>query len=385
MKRTIFRAHHFCSKECFKDGNILCQKEREKTCLERFKVKNYFMLNDEIKKSMMKKYGIDNPQKHELFKQKTYDTIKKMYGTKYFFNTNEFKEKSKITLFNKYGIITNNNFEIPEVREKIKKTVIKKYGVDNPFKSSIIRKKILETNIKRYNVDISLKSPIIRKKILETNIKRYGFSYPMQNNEIKEKVQNTNLEKYGVKSPLESKEIQKKIKETNIKKYGTEYLPKNIKIREKITNTMIKRYGVKNALQNPELLKKALETMKNNNLCWKSKPEEKFYEFLCEKFGKNNIIRQKFIFKWPIDFFIKNINLYLQFDGVFWHGLIKPLDWYKNHPSKKINSCYKKFYIDKEQDIYFKENSLNLLRITDKQFNNMDSESIYNLIYNFTN
>lgn len=51
----------------------------------------------------------------------------------YYFQTEEFKEKTKQTYLQKYG--TDHHTRVPEVREKIRAACQEKYGVDNPWKN----------------------------------------------------------------------------------------------------------------------------------------------------------------------------------------------------------------------------------------------------------
>ena len=112
--------------------------------------------------------------------------------------------------------------------------------------------------------------------------------------------------------------------------------------------------------------------MKKNGTYKKSKSEDKFYEFLCEKFDKDDIERQKLIdgHNQPIDFYIKSIDIYIQFDGVYWHGLHKPINILREEAktSKRTANLYKCYYKDKRQNKWFLKNNLKLVRVTDKEF-----------------
>ena len=68
---------------------------------------------------------------------------------------------------------------------------------------------------------------------------------------------------------------------------------------------------------------------------------------------------------WPIDFFISFIGTFIQLDGVYWHGLDRPILKIKESKSARDQQIYKKWLTDREQDRWFQENKLNLVRITD--------------------
>jgi len=67
---------------------------------------------------------------------------------------------------------------------------------------------------------------------------------------------------------------------------------------------------------------------------------------------------------WSIDVYVPYVSVYFQFDGVYWHGLDRPVSEITN---KKI---LKKVERDRRQVEWFSENSLNLVRITDVEWEN---------------
>lgn len=116
------------------------------------------------------------------------------------------------------------------------------------------------------------------------------------------------------------------------------------------------------------------QTMKRNGLYGgKSKKEDGCYKFLCENFGDQNIERQLRINNWDIDFYIKSLNLYIQYDGLFWHGLKHTLDELLNSNKPRLSGIYKTYLRDREQEKWFIENNKNLLRIIE----NSDLEYIF--------
>ena len=63
-------------------------------------------------------------------------------------------------------------------------------------------------------------------------------------------------------------------------------------------------------------------TKKKNRTFNTSKPEEETYKLLCEKFGKNNVLRQYKSEKYPFncDFYIKTQDLYIECNFSWTHG-----------------------------------------------------------------
>lgn len=127
----------------------------------------------------------------------------------------------------------------------------------------------------------------------------------------------------------------------------------------------------KNPGNTPEACVKRHKTMKKNNSYRKSSPEDRMFEYLIEKFGEYDVTRNELVnSKWPIDFYIKSIDLYVQLDGVYWHGLDRPIDVIAEHKSKRDVQIHKKWKIDREQEQWFEKNKLKLMRITDVEFKN---------------
>ena len=211
------------------------------------------------------------------------------------------------------------------------KRMLKDQNILKPKESICLRRK--QTNLTKYGVAHTLGSLKVREKIKQTNLEKYGVESPLQNKKIREKIKQTNLEKYNAEFPTQSKKIQEKIKQTCLQKYGCSCSLSNSQTREKIKQTCIKKYGVENPSQSaeikqklgkisssPEILQKIYETKKRNHSFNVSTPENLIYERLSEKFGK--VLRQYKSEKYPFacDFYIPEIDLYVEFQGIWTHG-----------------------------------------------------------------
>lgn len=82
---------------------------------------------------------------------------------------------------------------------------------------------------------------------------------------------------------------------------------------------------------------------------------------------------------WVIDFYIKTIDTYLQFDGVYWHGLDRPIDEIRQSDKGRDKAIYRKWLVDRQQEKWFKDQGKRLVRITDKQFLSNSEESLTRL------
>jgi very-short-patch-repair endonuclease len=98
---------------------------------------------------------------------------------------------------------------------------------------------------------------------------------------------------------------------------------------------------------------------------WTSKPEDDCHTLLVEIFGSENIERQAPVYKWPIDFYVSSIDTYIQLDGVYWHGLDRPIEKIAESDTHNDKAICKKWLTDREQERYFSEHGMKLIRITD--------------------
>lgn len=111
------------------------------------------------------------------------------------------------------------------------------------------------------------------------------------------------------------------------------------------------------------------QTMKRNGTYKKSSIEERLYEYLCATYGVDDVGRNVLINdRWPIDFHVKSIDTYVQLDGVYWHGLDRPINEIAQHKTKRDVQIHKKWITDRRQDSWFKERGIRLVRLTDRQF-----------------
>lgn len=244
-------------------------------------------------------------------------------------------------------------------------------------KGGVIWGKTSKTCLERLGVETPFSSSSVKEKLKQTCIDRYGVENVMQVPSVQAKVKTTCFQRYGVENVLASDLIRSKARKTLFEHYGSDYPQQVSEIREQTKRTNVSRYGVENTLQLeisrersnlPETHAKRYQTMKLNGTYGKSKVEDELYKVLCDLFGMNNIQRQVIINKWPIDFYVLCVNSYIQLDGVYWHGLDRPIETIAEHKTKRDAQIHRKWITDREQDRWFSEKDLMLVRITDVQF-----------------
>ena len=162
--------------------------------------------------------------------------------------------------------------------------------------------------------------------------------------------------------------VQKTVRE----RYGVDNISQSEDIKRKKEETTFKNWGVKSPQQHPEISRRTIETHARNGFDhWMSKPEKAFRILLEDKFGKENVKVQQLIErKWSVDFYVINVDTYIQFDGVYWHGLDRPLEQIRTSLKTRDKAIYLKWVKDRELDTYVSKQGLRLIRITDVMYKN---------------
>lgn len=159
-----------CSLSC---GNKYAKDKREKTCLEKYGVKNgggSKQALEKIKQTCLEKYGVDHVWKSKEIHKKCTETVEKRYGV-----TSTFAlESSKQNMLSKYGV--TNIMELKSTREKIKQTCLEKYGVDHAWKNENVRKKCLETFKENTGYNSPIQIPGISQKVFEIRKKNHTLN-----------------------------------------------------------------------------------------------------------------------------------------------------------------------------------------------------------------
>lgn len=272
---------------------------------------------------------------------------------------------------------SNSRIKGGRLNVNIEDTNLERYGEISALITPETRKKIEETTFKNFGFKTPFEVPSIKDKIAKTNLVKYGTSNPAHSDVVKAKAEETNLRKYGYKSPLQSSEIKKQTFKTNIERYGTIIPMRNKEIKAKYEKTLFENYGVTNPTQSDEiknkidyidLRRKGHITMKERGNYKKSKQEDLFYTYLVDYYGNADVERLVIVNSWAIDFYIESSQMYIQFDGEYWHGLDRPIATILEFKNFRDRGIYKTYLRDKEQELWFKQNNLKLVRIISRLF-----------------
>lgn len=254
-----------------------------------------------------------------------------------------------------------------EIAEKVKKTFNEHYGVDYFSQTSDWKEKVEHTSYEKFGVANAAQSEDVKKRMQETCIERYGVSHYLKSDELRGILKKGNADG----------NTAKKYKETSLKNYNVDHASQSEVVQKRMQTTCLERYGVKSTLLLPETVRKARiasvteeasqkrhATMKRNGTYRTSKPEERCFELLTSMF--QNVERQKRIKRWAIDFYVRDINTYIQFDGSYWHGLDRSLEEIALHKNVRDVQIHKKVLTDQKQNEYFRDVGMKLVRLSEK-------------------
>ncbi len=281
------------------------------------------------------------------------------------------------------------------VRRKIKRDTNRDYHFDKPEcryasmkKGGILNKKLRETNIKNYGVEYPSQNKDIKEKCVKTWIKSRGVDNPAKCENVKRKTEKTCLKRFKNKHAIASECVRKKTAETLRKRYGVINASQADRTKETFVKTSIRKYGVSNPMKSEsvrskldykDIWRKSHKTKKKNGTYARSKIEDYFFEFL-----KSNVDvlveRSVPVNGWEIDFYLPRLKIYIQFDGIYWHGLDRDIKTIFESNISRDASIYSAYLRDRKQDIWFSKNNLKLLRITDKQYKCLSSGKLVNII-----
>lgn len=274
------------------------------------------------------------------------DHSKKMFDYNQNLSTSEKKhiqEKIKKTNLKKYGVenVAQNN----KIKQKLKQTNQERYGANSPLESKIIQNKIQNANLKKYGVKYPFQSKEIQDKSHNTAVKRYGIDYMLiartaflEKNQNKnpfvvyqEKIKNSLMRKYGVDHPLKDTDILKKSQDTLSNNHGVTN-PSQLHISQESYQILedfekFKSLCKKHSLKDLTTLLNVSESIIWNrhdryNLDFYSKKSRSQYEEeIANWLDQNDIsyIRNYKINSKTVDFLIDQ-NFAIEFNGLYTHS-----------------------------------------------------------------
>jgi len=192
----------------------------------------------------------------------------------------------------------------------------------------------------------------------------------------------------------EKSDNHRKRNRDSLKKIRPTWEPKLAKIRESKEYRESRKENALRMWQNMSKeekdarFDKQIKTLiKNGNACKRSSLEIKLYSMILEScpqaqhsvwIHKSKTGRDK---SWNIDIYIPDIDTYVQFDGMYWHGLDRSIEVIANSNSSRDKIIHGKWIEDRAQDDWFKSQGKRLIRILESEFKN-DQEACVSRIFN---
>jgi hypothetical protein len=173
--------------------------------------------------------------------------------------------------------------------------------------------------------------------------------------------------------------MKKKARQTCLEKFGVPNAAQSSVLNQKRIKNMLVKYGVRHACElphvkksahTPEALLKQHKTKCKNGTYKKSHLEIEFGSALQ---ALTTCVKQVWLTPGgSIDFYLPDVNCYVQFDGIHWHGLDNRILGNTKHD----RIIARKFQVDRELDASIQERRL--IRITDIWYktNRIDAANI---------
>jgi len=387
----------YCCSSCRKEGVKLSCKEHFENETEEKRLERLNNYN----KSIKEKYGVENISQSDIIKQNKIQNSIEKYWVEHFSKTDEFKKNKKKKEFEKFD--WKYFLQTDEAKNKIKKTMIKNHWVDSIFKKEWFQEEQKKRNLETIGTTSYLNLKENRDKCIEK----------LKTKEIIEKRKNTNLIKYNATSPSWNKDVIAKLKESNLKKTWFEWVSQRPEVKEKIKKTKetqsinliqesISLFNIpikfidldintrdrtcfcetcnNNFTISKDLFNKRLFKLKNNlltsdKICTICNNPESFCSSFKEKeivnfiksFYKGSIDEntRKIISPKEIDIYLPEINLWIEFDWLYWHSETK-WEKLKFFHLEKTNMCKDKgirlIHIFEDEFDYKKEIVFNRLK-----------------------
>lgn len=271
------------------------------------------------------------------------------------------KEAKEKHFIEKYGV--NNPYGAREIIERRKQIMLDRYGVDNPSKIPEIAK-AKSIYMKRLYAETDI---IERTK--QTNLKRYGVTSFLATPEAREFLKKHSLETYGVENHMQSEVFKEEKRKAYFEANGVDNPMQLESVKKKAQQTCLEKYGVDNVFKRQDVIDNRIAKLIENAKRFSSDAEDKIYEQLSQHF--DNVIRHvPMLYKrnafWVIDFKIGNV--WIQFDGKYWHGIEKDvatLEKLLENGDKSASMQLKAKRRDARQNSWFHKRNIKLFRITE--------------------
>ncbi len=302
------------------------------------------------KKTNLEKYGVDNYAKSKECIEKTKKTNLEKYGVEHTFQSEIFRDKAKKTNLEKYGT-ENVLMKDSLIRDKRNLTIKEKYGVDHYSQTEEFLEKTKKTNQRKFGVDFVFELQEIREKAYESHrCNKESYRLLSDKKYIEEKYKTSSIEEIAkelqvtsttVFNYLEKHEIEIKTHHTRRHNtYNLSILNNKQQLQNLYKDKSIQQLSEELGVSFSHLAKKLIENELKENLGTSSSYEKEILSFINLFNFETEQNSRKIISPKEIDICIKNHNLAIEFDGLYWHSSLD--DSKKKDHLNKTEACEEK-------------------------------------------
>lgn len=306
-----------------------------KTCSEVCRIKLYESTN-------LERFGVANPSSVPKFIKKRQYTCIQKFGTDNFSKTAEFK-----------NVISgdNNKAKLEATKIKSRETNLSRYGTDNAAKLDSVKLKIKLTNRLRYGADYFILTESGKELIKSINSKNFGVQCSLMRPDIKEKIAKINLELN---------------RNAFIQKLGDDF---ELIEYNKICKIQHRQCGEIFTINRGTLHSRFVKSL---DLCVKcnpmykqsSKAETDIHDYI-KSIYTGTVIRNHRIGNTEIDIFIPELNLGIEYNGVYFHSsTFKHKNFHKDKTTTCLNAGIRLMHIWEDEWINQKQLILGLINGT---------------------
>ncbi len=228
----------------------------------------------------------------------------------------------------------------------------------------------------------SQRSGVVRQEKEQHFLQTLGVKNPWSASSVIEARKALMVERYGVENPSQLQLCKDAKATTFMLHHGSSNNFGRPEVRKKIEATLMQRFGslaptthpsVIEKLRSPEVRAKRFASWKKSGSIRSSAPERRVVSMLMNVF--TNVRTHVSVNGWSIDVHVPAVNVYVQVDGVWWHGLDRDLTIIleKARNGSAVDAeILRKRSRDEAQNVWFEDHGMRLVRLTDVAVNSMD-------------
>jgi hypothetical protein len=319
------------------------------------------------KETCIVSYGVDNPKKSDIVKDKIKDNILKKWNGKHYMRDDRIISKFKKTMLDKYGVEWAQQSECIKIKSS------------ETWNNNLNKKNIINDRSDKIRNKSSDQKKEINDKKVKSIIEKFG-SYDNFIDYRLDMIKKSSKDKFGLDHHLMSDIVIKKRTESyrnNITNKIISKLPKTISYIDRVSNTNITDNYIKLKCLNCDtefsITRQLLENriLSEKEVCLNCNPiksgtsqkEIDVLDFIKSKYNGDIINRYK-IKDTEIDIYLPQLKIGFEFNGLYWHS----------------EECKEKYY-HLEKTLKCKELDIDIFHIWEDDWDNKN-EIVKSMILN---